>query len=495
MLLHKVIFFGILIKISSCYQKIHPSNIQKNISINTTLLEIILQKYLSDQESISFFNLKMTKIIRNSTMTETSFFNVLERIKSIYIFKNIDQKLVNRINDMGDELKQPSVTKAYITVTSSKELLSENLKYLTQINSNGKWIFALGFMSSSDVEEILTKAWEHKMSNILAVSEKVGEYFVTMYNPFDRSENSVGKFYEIKISEKYLGDIISLMNNFSKRYGRKISNFHMVKAKLDDFHNFGSFADRQMEELFEFVMKTRMNCIALGATLGTKFDNGTLTGDLKLIYEGKVDIVFVNRLVAVYGTKNSTFLNPIAEADMLFIIKKHKKDISRLDFHVICSFDKYFRVIYIFIFITLVAIIHSQTGFELSESLIKVVSILSLVSLPSLWRMNQTHQRFTIGFLWIFSVIVCGAFQGLVVSKLNSDETFREMNTLSELVNSEYDLKMMTHVQDPFKPVDGRYINDVYRKLHEKTMHLDDFSAEMIESVLERPNQALLSEK
>jgi hypothetical protein len=314
-----------------------------------------------------------------------------------------------------------------------------------------------------------------------------------MFNPFDRSESSYGKFYEIEINKKNLNSILNLIEEFSRRYGRKIINYELKKLTVFGDGGFNSILDNQMEDLFDFAMKIKMKNIQIGQLT---FKTINLRAEISVVDRGEVDIMISNRLVYPYGMKNITFLYPVYRTTLYYITRKHERLISQLNFHVLGAYDMKFKIIYILLFLTMVSIIHSQMNNNISESFLIIISILSLVSLPlSKLKIKKSHQRITIGFLWIFAVIVCGAFQGRIVSKLNHDEEVKEINSLKELVESNYSLTAITIVPNPLKPhFSGEHISEIYKKLYQRTQVSYNISDESISLNLEKTNHALLSE-
>lgn len=485
--------FNFIINLSFGFQR-NLLNFQ-DIVMRTELLSEILEKYLLDQESVIFFNIKTTNgTLGNYTIKEAYFLSNLAKIRPVIVYKGLNQSNVDRLSDMGNEMKQPSTTKSYLSITAYKPHLLNSLKYFSKINTNGKWIFIVA-MKSEDVKDVFIKAWQdYQMSNIMFIFEKsYNKFHIAMFNPFDRSESSYGKFYEIEINKKNLNSILNLIEEFSRRYGRKIINYELKKLTVFGDGGFNSILDNQMEDLFDFAMKIKMKNIQIGQLT---FKTINLRAEISVVDRGEVDIMISNRLVYPYGMKNITFLYPVYRTTLYYITRKHERLISQLNFHVLGAYDMKFKIIYILLFLTMVSIIHSQMNNNISESFLIIISILSLVSLPlSKLKIKKSHQRITIGFLWIFAVIVCGAFQGRIVSKLNHDEEVKEINSLKELVESNYSLTAITIVPNPLKPhFSGEHISEIYKKLYQRTQVSYNISDESISLNLEKTNHALLSE-
>lgn len=467
-------------------------------SLNSTVLKKenvlqILESFLFDQDSLYLFHENenfVGEILKNAYA-----------LKPTYVFSYLNQSLVDKITTMGrNEMVQPRTTKAFWRFNNNKTKLLSNLKYYSKISTNGKWIFFLrDFNSLDDAKETLIKAWmDYKMSNILLFYfHGHFNYTLTFYNPFDRSENANGKFwdFEVKVDNK-LEILKRLDKTFHRRYGKKLRNFQLVKAALTKNYGYGKyFLDMEMSRLFEYVLYHKMQEIEIEGFGGAKMDNKSSHHDLYLVEEEKVDIVMMNRLLIEYGLKNSKFLSPVGFSNMNFVIKTPPKEVPQIFFHVTSPFDWQFKFLYVFMIITMVAIVKAQNPLiDVTSIVVQIIGVLSAVGVP-MTKHIKVHQRITFCGVLIFAVVVCGSFQGCIVKRLKFGERTKEINTLKELLDSNYNITTSTMDARPFRPVNGSYVSEVYKELDKRCHSIPPLTGDdMYFLLMNYRNQALLSE-
>lgn len=350
----------------------------------------------------------------------------------------------------------------------------------------------------NEAKEVLIKAWnDYRMSNIIVFCENE-KFIITVvfYNPFDKNFNEEGRFWSFKVTSTNNVEIFDTIDElFNKRYGKKLSNFAMTKVIMNDgFFNENLVTERKSIEIIEHLLKTKMKTIEV-KHFGSKLSNGTLVGVFKLIEDELVDISFTSQLVHNFGLNNTIFLQPTDSVYRLFVIKKNPTKTPKIFAHVSGAFDRNFIYFYIFVLCILVVSIKMQNSeTELTLIILYCVGVSSAVSVPMI-RYTKNHQRITFCSLLIFSMIICGAFQGCIVVKLRKNEKFKEMGTLQELVESNLNLMTISSVERPFKPSNGSYINKLYEQLDKRTssvLPLQNIKI-MTQTYINKPNAALLS--
>lgn len=460
--------------------------------IQNKVLQIaqITEKYLQDQKSLT--------LIHDNENFVNDVMRLLCPYKTVYIYDYVNQSLVDRISDMsGNELVQPRCTMAYLRFAKNQSSLMENLNYFAHISTNGKWIFYVRLNSLDEAKEVLTRAWkEHKMSNIILFYDHQNlNLTVTFYNPFDRSLSVIGRFWDYEIRSENTAGIYKMIDEmFHKRYGKKLINYQMSKVFAEEA--FGSekyFLDQRVSsDIMDHVFKHKMRVIEASFKI-IREKNGSLPSFFKIIEDGKADIGLSNRLVVIYGLNKSTFLNPIDSAKFMFVVKRHPDVAPRIYFHVTGAFDVKFIILYFFMLCLIVTIMRAQNSrFDLTSMILQTIGVTSSVSVP-MTRHIKTHQQITFCSLLIFSVIVCGAYQGCIVKKLRSGGKFKEMSTLQELVDSNYNLIVLSSLTRPFKAVNGAYISNMYEQLDKRSTSISTIDEDIIPKITAMSDYAFLS--
>lgn len=142
----------------------------------------------------------------------------------VIIYNKWNLELVRQISDMGFELNSPSVTKGYLVISQSSRLISDNLKIMSQINANGRWIFVIINAKISEIKSMLIDAWsDFKMINnlVLLIDWNQQQLMVISYNPFTEQE----KFWIEKVSMKTIADISACTTNLLNKKIKDLQGF------------------------------------------------------------------------------------------------------------------------------------------------------------------------------------------------------------------------------------------------------------------------------
>lgn len=83
------------------------------------------------------------------------------------------------LSDMQEEIMEPSSAIGYLIVSSSIYNVLSSLKYLAEINTNGRWLFILINVKRKSAENLLQSAWkEQRMLNlIIFLAVEIGKVF------------------------------------------------------------------------------------------------------------------------------------------------------------------------------------------------------------------------------------------------------------------------------------------------------------------------------
>lgn len=156
----------------------------------------------------------------------------LHRKLPVIVYSKWNLQLVRQINDMGFELNSPSVTKGYLVVSQSSRLISKNLKLMSQINANGRWIFVIINAKISEIKSMLIDAWsDFKMINnlVLLIDWNQTQLTVISYNPFIAH----GKFWIENVSMKTIAVVSACTTNLLSKKIKDLQGFTLNFTMFD----------------------------------------------------------------------------------------------------------------------------------------------------------------------------------------------------------------------------------------------------------------------
>lgn len=251
-------------------------------SVDWDLISDLLRAFVEEKEIVTVFD-----IDHSFDFTDYDFddgvIQMIQAIASVKICEGINDEIVSKFHDMGEELNLPSTTKSYFAMSSSIKILHDDLHYFATINPNGKWIFMLVNVDHLDAENFLIKAWiKYKMANILVLlSEHNSTTFIKSYNPFGLNIGHYGTFWTSEINSENLKSIQEAVDGI---FIRKITNLHKYPLKAAYFNDkfvHNRLLEEEMVNVFEKTLNGRFIFTERASTskLGKRLANGSLTGE------------------------------------------------------------------------------------------------------------------------------------------------------------------------------------------------------------------------
>lgn len=239
----------------------------------------IMVKCLTGKESITMLKVESLK---NFSLQQNKMYQIVESIKPVYVFNSINETSVKTINDMGNELEVPLTTKSYFLMSENIHLMTRNMKFLSQLNTNGQWIFFLMNFRKSDVENVLKFAYsEYKMLNLLVFFLDLDSTIhVATYNPFKYNENNVrGEVFSLQVNLENLSNILINIENF---FDKKVANLYGDSLNITycpEISVMNTFLDNEMFDVFKRKLNCSLNFVPTqDLVFGSRLPNGTLTG-------------------------------------------------------------------------------------------------------------------------------------------------------------------------------------------------------------------------
>lgn len=257
-LIMKFLFFFKLVILSIVSRYCTSLLIESKSEINWGHVEKILRPLLKHQDSVTVF-----KVIPDNSLklfnNHGSALQMIQSLVPVKIFDSIDEIIVNKFHDMGDEYNSPSTIKSYFVLSTATEVLDQHLKFFSKINTNGKWIFVLIDVNPRLIESLLMEAWNvHKMTNILALfSDKHSKTFIKFYNPFKRSGSEFGSFWTSELNN----ETISMADEIKNMFERKVANLQNYPLKASIYPNkfqHNQILDDTMKEVFEKALNAQL---------------------------------------------------------------------------------------------------------------------------------------------------------------------------------------------------------------------------------------------
>lgn len=268
----KLISLNFLVQLINC-------STEHNFAKNLPLKKAVTEKFFHGHRSITVFNVDETKTLKTNQILQ-----VLETVAPVKLFDYINENLVNKIHDMGDELDIPKTTTGYFIISESIAKVQKNLKYFSRINTNGKWFVILYDVKKTEVESMLITAFEKfKMLNVLSVYlDEVSELYVSSYFPFEINDNTQRPKIWTQILENKT--ILEILHQIEDIENKKIANLHQytLKVSVVDKKLKSEFYDVMDSHIFEVFKKT-LNCdfkfiVSRDGTFGSQLSNKNYTG-------------------------------------------------------------------------------------------------------------------------------------------------------------------------------------------------------------------------
>lgn len=269
-----IIFVAIFCNYTSCSFVVESENSQKLVFIET-----ILRRFLTHQSTISIFNVDNSLSLQKR---ESSVMRLVQSVAPVIVYDRLNEALVMKINDMGNEMNVPSTSKAYFILTTSHDVIKNHLELYSKINTNGKWIFLMIDVEALHVESLLITAWAtHKMANILVLqSSSRSDLIVVSYNPFELKGNQYGTFWKSDVNEKTIGTVLERVGNIFRSKVRNLQNYPLKSSQFQDNSVQNQILDKEMVNVFQKVLNSKFTFIQPfhGQYHGTRLQNGSFTG-------------------------------------------------------------------------------------------------------------------------------------------------------------------------------------------------------------------------
>lgn len=213
-----------------------------------------------------------------------------------------------------------------------------------------------------------------------------------------------------------------------------------------------------------------------------------------------------NKLLTSFKASKTAFLDPIFMTEMKYVTLKAPQRATRLYFHLVQSFDRFCGWAFVFTSMSFLLVARlfnwcrnrlatgSKENFSLSQLMILMVGIQSSVGVD-MKRLRSTQQRILFCSLLISSLILCNAFQGTIVSHFTHPARRGDIDTLEDLLASDFNLTAFTVFSDMFRPnKEGTNINAIQRRLFQRQKIDAGFTLERLKQILSQPKQAVMSE-
>lgn len=198
------------------------------------------------------------------------------------------------------------------------------------------------------------------------------------------------------------------------------------------------------------------------------------------------------------NTRNTAFLNQVSICEWLYVIRKEAQPKSQLSCHLTEAFDKRARWAYGVVFISFALIwylllkLQRKSSISFSKLLLLTIGMQSAGSVNIRTNMS-TSVRILLSSLLIFSLIMCNAYQGKIVSGLTNPKKLPDIDKLENLLDNGFNFTVFTLMPDFFKPnADFSNINKMQKRLYERQSLETNLNVENLKKVLGQPKHAAL---
>ena len=360
------------------------------------------------------------------------------------------------------------------------------LKIVSSLNSVSKTMVFLYNEPEEKAQEILLKAFHrYKMlKSAVALINDVnenGKYIQTtvsvlMYNPF--SDNSDGENLQMAKFQFSGANYFETFKDMKLFMENRLKNLQKFPFRINIFeYPMISKAERDGNGAithFSYVDGDTLTSIAkcMNFTLvyerttednffyGFQHPNGTFVGSLADVEYNRVELVANPRLISdTYNTTNSVFLQPLTTVRLSFIIQKRKTH-KKLMISIFGQYDKSSRLIAMlltFLFPIMYAVIRRYEDKTIApqsrvESFTK--SILYSLAIQNNVSMNHSPHastRIIVTVILFHTLIISTLFQSTIVKNLNTNQRLGKINTVQELIDQGYTIKMPGYLAMNFK--------------------------------------------
>ena len=426
--------------------------------------------YFEDQHDVAFIEL-MDEPAANMLRCMES-----DKMRPVEIFN--DLKLFHRIARDTSGLTAFPLTEGVLIKAQIDDIKSHVLEIVSSCNPRSQVLILMPKPNVTEAKEIIAKAfYEHRMLNVACflIDDKFvdGKFIGTttqliMFNPYlpDVDKHVTFDFTFENSQETYAN-----MKKFKKERTRNLHGYPLRIAMFD--YPMTSKAEYKHQKIthYSYVDGDTVSVLARVANFtpvfdktskdiylfGSQLSNGTFTGALADVEYNQADLAGNPKLIANYNTENSVFLHPITMTRLSFIIRKRETK-RVLMISPLSHFDIQSKVILVALAVLLpmfyVCISRSEQGIKKSridsfgKSLIYSFALLTNISMK---QPKTVSTRVIVATFLFYTIIFSTLFQSTIVKNLNAKKELGKINTIKELADEGYKIKMPRYLSTIFR--------------------------------------------
>ena len=316
-----------------------------------------------------------------------------------------------------------------------------------------------------DVRIVLKTMWKQSIYNIIVLFEDKDVVSLMSFKPF--SSLKCGTSEPMIVNQMKDGKFLKADVYFQKKFknlfncGVKIAASESIPSLMGTKHHDGSFSyrgyDYELISLLSKLMnfKIEMDFTSTIGSWGAIFENGSSTGTIKTLMDGKADFIVGNLFLTASRMKYMSSTLSYLSVPVVLIIPPGQS---------FTSFEKLFKPFQTTVWIYVIAIIligfivicitKSQTksvqhfvfGEGVSYQHLNMLLIFVGGSQHSLPRYN--FSRFLLMTFILFCLVGRTLYQGSLYNFIQKDDHSAKINTIDELVEQGFDFHMYNTYQE-----------------------------------------------
>jgi hypothetical protein len=369
-----------------------------------------------------------------------------------------------------------------------------------------------GEESSSTVEysNLLKHLWSlHQTASVIVFVKSLNscEDEVLFYDPFIETNGSGrGQVYKPSFKgevDKYFPNAPWNLHGYLLRVAMFPTDITAIKTCINDTKDNSSctFRGRDgfiLDELAKYMNFTPYIMTPSDNIFNSlEFANGTITGPLRDIADGKIDIAMNSRNMKTFHAADIDYVTPVTHFGMMCVLVPKASKVP--------LWISLFRCFSIALWVTLVAtyllsaiLWHSFGKFTSWDQLQKhkhwstTLSDALNIFLPTVFTKTSSYhtdsERIFVASCMVFSIVITTAFQGSLFNKLKNPVHWKEIDTLEELDRS--GLPIIIALQDLYDIFE--VIDMTTGKRLSKRLHIIDLTDEELLEIIHRGNSSLL---
>lgn len=232
---------------------------------------------------------------------------------------------------------------------------------------------------------------------------------------------------------------------------------------------------------------------------GFQRSNGSFTGSLGSLENGKVDYAANPVFIADYKTKKSLFLKSIAMKDVKFIIQRQQV-FKMFGLGIFYQFDftaKTIGMALILLFPLLYCLVYKAEanifGLKHRKSIVRnVFYTLALMGNISSKHSALPASRILVVAILFFSLMISSIFQGTIIKNLNSSHNIAGIRTIAELKCENYNFAIEKSLAIIFSEQGGSLLGDFLKNISQNPSYIVESATEGIEKVMRHKKVAML---